>query len=161
MNKTSRRLYRTNPSIPRPESKYGAKSSIYEQIIEIKRQTTDSTGKYDQNIILIELYISLKYRGSHISKTLYFVLIQSGLSIGVKIMMFCSKKFFLNFDQKGGPLRKKSQFLFTRRNTTIYTPIESPDWIITKYIALEITIFLRFSKKAILKNRVFGLKKYE
>ena len=50
INKTTRRLYRTNPSIPRPESKYGAKSSIYEQIIEIKRQTTDSTGKKLKNI---------------------------------------------------------------------------------------------------------------
>ena len=46
-NKPSKRLYRTNPSIPRPESRYGAKSSIYEQIIEIKRQTTDSTGNWE------------------------------------------------------------------------------------------------------------------
>lgn len=37
-DKVTRKLYRTNPSIPRPESKYGSRSNVYEQIIELKKQ---------------------------------------------------------------------------------------------------------------------------
>jgi hypothetical protein len=36
-----KRHHRTNPSIPRPESKHGTRSAVYEQIIELKRQTLD------------------------------------------------------------------------------------------------------------------------
>lgn len=46
-DKTQHKLYRTNPSIPRPESKYGTRSSVYEQIIELKKQKlVDSKGFY-------------------------------------------------------------------------------------------------------------------
>ncbi len=44
-DRVQRRLYRTNPSIPRPESKYGTRSNVYEQIIELKKlKVADSKG---------------------------------------------------------------------------------------------------------------------
>ncbi|CAF0712380.1 unnamed protein product [Brachionus calyciflorus] len=43
-NKPQRKLYRTNPSIPRPESKYGTRSSVYEQILDLKRKNLDTTA---------------------------------------------------------------------------------------------------------------------
>ena len=45
-NKPIKRLYRTNPSIPRPESRYGTRSGVYEQILNYKKQNLDSNGKY-------------------------------------------------------------------------------------------------------------------
>jgi hypothetical protein len=43
-NKPIKRLYRTNPSIPRPESKYGTRSGVYEQILNYKKQNLDSNA---------------------------------------------------------------------------------------------------------------------
>jgi hypothetical protein len=43
MHKPQRRLYRTNPSIPVPESKYGSRSNIYQQILALKRDIIDPT----------------------------------------------------------------------------------------------------------------------
>jgi hypothetical protein len=43
-------LYRTNPSIPVPESKYGTRSDVYEQILSLKQHNLDSNGKF-KNII--------------------------------------------------------------------------------------------------------------
>ncbi|RNA14250.1 Structure-specific endonuclease subunit SLX4 [Brachionus plicatilis] len=43
-NKQPAKLYRTNPSIPRPESKYGTRSSVYEQILEMKRKDLDTSA---------------------------------------------------------------------------------------------------------------------
>lgn len=45
-NKPQPKLYRTNPSIPRPESKYGSKSTVYEQILELKKQNLDPNGLF-------------------------------------------------------------------------------------------------------------------
>ncbi len=107
----------------------------------------------------------------NISKIKYFVIIQSGLSIGVKIMIFCSKKFLSNFYHKGGPLRKKI-FFFPKKYQNLHTN-RKPwlnynkifyfrniyDWFPSKKIPK--TDFYTTPKKAILKNRVFGLKKHE
>ena len=45
-----KRLYRTNPTIPRPESKHGTRSAVYEKIIELKKQNLDSNGMKKPNI---------------------------------------------------------------------------------------------------------------
>jgi hypothetical protein len=47
-----------------------------------------------------------------IIKKTYFLSTQSGLSIGVGIVKFVKKFFFHYYDQKGGPLPKKSKFFF-------------------------------------------------
>lgn len=39
-------LYRTNPSIPRPESKYGTRSGVYEQILALKQASLDTKGYF-------------------------------------------------------------------------------------------------------------------
>ena len=36
--KTVRKLYRTNPSIPRPESRHGSRSNMYDRVINYKRE---------------------------------------------------------------------------------------------------------------------------
>jgi hypothetical protein len=56
-----------------------------------------------------------------ISKTTYFVIIKSGLSIGVQIEVFCEKNFIFNFDTSGGPLRKKSQYFLSKKSHNLHT----------------------------------------
>jgi hypothetical protein len=56
-NKPQKRLYRTNPSIPRPESRHGTRSAVYEQIIELKKQNQDSNGKTKLNYIYIYVHL--------------------------------------------------------------------------------------------------------
>lgn len=55
-DKAHRKLYRTNPSIPRPESKYGTRANVYEQIIDIKKQKVDPKGIFFYLILISRAY---------------------------------------------------------------------------------------------------------
>ena len=58
-------LYRTNPSIPRPESKYGTRSSVYEQILALKQASLDTTSLvvYEpEDVLLVKDLMQLESR---------------------------------------------------------------------------------------------------
>jgi hypothetical protein len=56
------KLYRTNPSIPRPESRYGSRSTIYDKVIQMKRSHSDPSGIF--NVIFFKMIIiqSINYQ---------------------------------------------------------------------------------------------------
>ena len=71
-------------------------------------------------------------------KIFFFLSTQSGLSIGVLIVITGKKFFFVYFDQKGGPLRKKIQNFFVNPHITIHTTIESLTYCQLYYFKLKI-----------------------
>jgi hypothetical protein len=117
----------------------------YTNFMGLRKKVIQPRGyvRFGSNFLFRPSLVILKIlRGQNFTK------LDKGFRLVYKLLYLVVEKFWSIFAHKGGPLPKKSRNFDSQPDITIYTPIESPCRVYSKYFVFK-NIYINFwSKKA-------------